>query len=278
MCLIPAVVHNMVNITSSQLMSNYSVSSCLVLRGCRCFLLRYERRLITVLNLLGHRRNKEQWVHDIYGYINTLDVWFLCLYTLICNSFISYQCPYSFSVHYLHHPDFWACAKGVWTSYFVQFTIWLIIYALLRCITIWRYLREWSVSIWLANIDGGESYLQSPWSLISVSSRFQSSAFFFLLKYRRCFNIEHWLWVCCGLVTMKPLLGCFWDIVLYGSLGRFAFETSAFQCCIWKKEREKSFNKNQFYRKVCEILSATESESPFIWRPLGEIFVKGADK
>lgn len=59
-------------------------------------------------------------------YINTLKVWFLWLYTLFCNHFISYQCPYSFSVQYLQYPDSWACAKGVWTScFFFVFAIWL---------------------------------------------------------------------------------------------------------------------------------------------------------
>lgn len=56
MHLIPAIVHYMANIVSSQFMSVYSVSSCLALRGC--FLLRYRGCwVIIVLNLFwGHKK------------------------------------------------------------------------------------------------------------------------------------------------------------------------------------------------------------------------------
>lgn len=56
--------------------------------------------------------------------------------------------------------------------------------------------------------------------------------------YHHCFNIESGFGVRCGLVALKPLLGRFGDIVLYGSLGvEVALETSAFQCHDISKSR-----------------------------------------
>lgn len=119
----PAIVHYMANTMSSQLMSVYSPLTCLVLRRCWCFI-EIQSTLVyfCAKSFSGTEKIRSNGHVTLgYGYINILELWFIWLYTLFCNSFISYQCPYLFSVHIL--TICWSCAKGVWTSHFFSFFI-----------------------------------------------------------------------------------------------------------------------------------------------------------
>lgn len=76
-----------------------------------------------VLNLLGYRRNKDSRACDTYGYINTLKVWFLWLYTLFFKGLFLINVPIHllYNIYTILISEY--VLKRVWTSSFVQFVI-----------------------------------------------------------------------------------------------------------------------------------------------------------